>query len=248
MNDKRKFAVVTAGGSGIGAVVARELVKAGYDVAITDVNLQAGEATAAGTGATFHGCDMGDAAAIETLFARFATVDLLVNNAGVAGPTLPVVETPVDEWKRAVDINITSHFVAARAVLPGMIAQKSGVIVNMASVAAKIAYPNRAVYAATKWAVLGFTGSLAHEVGQMGIRVNAILPASVRGERIENVVFEYARANAMDVKDAEAHYLGRQATRAFIEPEEIAATILFLASDAARSITGQFIGVDGGFQ
>ena len=248
MNDKRKFAVVTAGGSGIGAVVTRELVKAGYDFAITDVNLQAGEATAAETGATFHACDMGDAAAIETLFARFATVDLLVNNAGVAGPTLPVVETPVDEWKRAVDINITSHFVAARAVLPGMIAQKSGVIVNMASVAAKIAYPNRAVYAATKWAVLGFTGSLAHEVGQMGIRVNAILPASVRGERIENVVAEYARANAMDVKDAEAHYLGRQATRAFIEPEEIAATILFLASDAARSITGQFIGVDGGFQ
>jgi NAD(P)-dependent dehydrogenase (short-subunit alcohol dehydrogenase family) len=248
MNDKRKLAVVTAGGSGIGAVVARELVKAGYDVAITDVNGAAGEATAAGTGATFHHCDMGDAAAIEKLFARFPTVDLLVNNAGVAGPTLPVVETPVDEWKRAVDINITSHFVAARAVLPGMMAQRLGVIVNMASVAAKIAYPNRAVYAATKWAVLGFTGSLAHEVGQMGIRVNAILPAAVRGERIENVVFEYARANAMDVKSAEAHYLGRQATRAFIEPEEIAATILFLASDAARSITGQFIGVDGGFQ
>lgn len=248
MNDKRKFAVVTAGASGIGKVVARELVKAGYDVAITDVNAEAGRRTATDTGATFHPCDMGDAAAIETLFARFPAVDLLVNNAGVAGPTLPVVETPIGEWKRAVDINITSHFVAARAVLPGMIAQKSGVIVNMASVAAKIAYPNRAVYAATKWAVLGFTGSLAHEVGQMGIRVNAILPASVRGERIENVVSEYARANAIDVKAAEAHYLGRQATRAFIEPEEIAATILFLASDAARSITGQFIGVDGGFQ
>lgn len=248
MSENRKFAVVTAGASGIGKVVARELVKAGYAVAITDVNAEAGAATAAETGAAFHLCDMGNAPAIEALFARFPTVDLLVNNAGVAGPTLPVVETPVDEWKRAVDINITSHFVCARAVLPGMIAQKRGVIVNMASVAAKIAYPNRAVYAATKWAVLGFTGSLAHEVGQMGIRVNAILPASVRGERIENVVAEYARANAMDVEAAEAHYLGRQATRAFIEPEEIAATILFLASDAARSITGQFIGVDGGFQ
>lgn len=248
MSENRKFAVVTAGASGIGKVVARELIGAGYDVAITDVNVEAGNATAAETGAAFHACDMADAAAIEALFRTFPTVDLLVNNAGVAGPTLPVAETPIDEWKRAVDINITSHFVCARAVLPGMIAQRRGVIVNMASVAAKIAYPNRAVYAATKWAVLGFTGSLAHEVGQMGIRVNAILPASVRGERIENVVAEYARANAMDVKAAEAHYLGRQATRAFIEPEEIAATILFLASDAARSITGQFIGVDGGFQ
>ncbi|MBL0936127.1 MAG: SDR family oxidoreductase [Rhizobiaceae bacterium] len=248
MSEKRKFAVVTAGASGIGKVVVRELTKSGWHVAFTDVNLEAGEATAIETGAEFHRCDMADSGAIEIVFAGFPTVDLLLNNAGVAGPTLPVMDTPIDAWKNAVDINITSHFVCARAVLPGMIAQRRGVIVNMASVAAKIAYPNRAVYAATKWAVLGFTGSLAHEVGQMGIRVNAILPASVRGERIENVVAEYARANAMDVKAAEAHYLGRQATRAFIEPEEIAATILFLASDAARSITGQFIGVDGGFQ
>ncbi len=248
MHDSPKFAVVTAAASGIGKIVARELGAHGWRVAITDIDAKAGAAAAAETGATFHACDMADPDAIETLFASFPAVDLLVNNAGIAGPTLPVADTPVAEWKRAVDINLTSHFVAARAVLPGMISKRRGVIVNMASVAARIGYPNRAVYAATKWAVLGFTASLAQEVGQAGIRVNAILPASVRGARIESVVAEFARANAMDAKEAEAHYLGRQATRAFIEPEEVAATILFLASDSARSITGQFIGVDGGFQ
>src|SRR5690606_30633015 len=153
--------------------------------AILDIDEAAGERTAAETGATFHLCDVADSAAVERIFASFPRIDLLVNNAGIAGPTLPVVETPVEAWKRAVDINLTSHFVAARAALPAMIEARRGVIVNMASVAAKIAYPNRAVYAATKWAILGFTGSLAHEVGQMGIRVNAIMPASVRGERIE---------------------------------------------------------------
>lgn len=248
MSASSKFAVITAGGSGIGKIVARRLVEEGWKVAITDIDQAAGERTAAEIGAAFHACDMADSAAIERVMAGFPRIDLLVNNAGIAGPTLPVVETPIAEWKRAVDINLTSHFVAARAALPAMIEARRGVIINMASVAARIAYPNRAVYAATKWAVLGFTGSLAHEVGQMGIRVNAILPGAVRGERIENVVSEFARANDMSVKDAEAHYLGRQATRAFVEPEEIAGTILFLASDAARSITGEFIGVNGGFQ
>jgi NAD(P)-dependent dehydrogenase (short-subunit alcohol dehydrogenase family) len=125
---------------------------------------------------------------------------------------------------------------------------RHGVIVNMASVAAKVGYPRRAVYAASKWGVLGFTASLAREVGALGIRVNAIMPGAVRGERIMNVVAAYAKANEITVAQAEARYLDHQATRAFVEPEEIAAMILFLASDAARSITGQFIGVDGGYQ
>ena len=248
MNSSSRFALVTAGGSGIGKVVARRLVEEGWNVTVTDLDRDAGERMASETGAAFRYCDMGDSAAIEALFAALPSVDLLVNNAGIAGPTRPVVETTIEEWKRTVDINLTSHFVAARAALPAMIAARRGVIINMASVAARIAYPNRAVYAATKWAVLGLTASLAHEVGQLGIRVNAIMPSSVRGERIEAVISQYASANNMSVTDAEAHYLGRQATRAFVEPEEIAATILFLASDAARSITGQFIGVDGGFQ
>ena len=242
------FAVVTAGASGIGRAVAALLAESGRKVVITDIDLRAGEAAAREIGCTFHACDMGDSDAIEALFARFPRVDVLVNNAGVAGPTLPVHEMPVAEWKRTMDINITGHFVAARAVLPGMIAAKQGVIINLASVAAKIGYPNRSPYAASKWAVLGFTASLAREVGELGIRVNAILPGAIRGERMISVVQEHADLNGMSFEDAEALYMRRQATRRMIEPEEVAATIMFLVSDAARSITGEFIGVNGGFE
>jgi len=125
---------------------------------------------------------------------------------------------------------------------------QGGAIINMASVAAKIGYPNRAPYAASKRAVLGFTASLAREVAEHGIRVNAILPGSVRGERIMRVIRAYAQANGLSEADATAHYLRRQATGRLVEPEEIAAMVLHLASDAARSITGQFISIDGGFE
>ena len=248
MNERSNFAVVTAAASGIGRAIASSLVEAGWQVAITDIDEPNGRATAEAIGCAFHLCDMGDPAAIERVFAGFPTIGLLVNNAGVAGPTLPVLEMPVAEWQRTMEINLTSHFVAAKCALPGMIEAKFGVIVNMSSVAAKIGYPNRSVYAASKWGILGLTASLAREVGTMGIRVNAILPAAIRGERIINVVKAYAEANDLSFEDAEAYYLSRQANRAFIEPEEVAATVLFLVSDGARSITGQFIGVNGGYE
>lgn len=248
MTERSSFAVVTAGASGIGRVIAGSLAEAGWDVAITDIDEAKGRETAQAIGCAFHLCDMGDPAAIQKVFAGFPTIGLLVNNAGVAGPTLPVLEMPVEDWQRTMEINLTSHFVAAKCALPGMIADRFGVIINMSSVAAKIGYPNRSVYAASKWGVLGFTTSLAREVGTMGIRVNAILPAAIRGERIVNVVKAYAEANDISFEAAEAYYLSRQANRAFIEPEEVAATVLFLVSDGARSITGQFIGVNGGYE
>lgn len=248
MNERSNFAVVTAAASGIGRAIAESLIKAGWRVAITDIDEEKGRETAEAIGCAFHLCDMGDPAAIERVFAGFPTIGLLVNNAGVAGPTLPVLEMPVSEWQRTMEINLTSHFVAAKCALPGMIAAKFGVIINMSSVAAKIGYPNRSVYAASKWGILGLTASLAREVGTMGIRVNAILPAAIRGERIINVVKAYAEANDLSFEEAEAYYLSRQANRAFIEPEEVAATVLFLVSDGARSITGQFIGVNGGYE
>jgi len=124
----------------------------------------------------------------------------------------------------------------------------AGAIVNVASVAAKMGYPNRAAYAASKRAVLGLTVSLAREVGGAGIRVNAILPGTVRGERIDGVLARYAEANQVTLEQAREAYLRRQATGRFVEPEEIAALILFLASDEARSITGELISIDGGFE
>ena len=244
--NKDKLAVVTASASGIGLVVAKALAAEGWQVAMSDID-PAGEAEAKRIGARFTRCDMGKPSEIKALFATYGPAALLVNNSGMAGPTLPVAELPVEEWQRVIDVNLTAHFVCAQCVIPGMIARGGGVIVNMSSVAGRIGQPNRSPYVSSKWAVRGLTATLARELAPHNIRCNAILPGSVRGARIERVIKAYAEKNRISIADAEKHYLSRQASRAYVEPEEIAETILFLASDKAKSITGQFIGLDGAF-
>jgi NAD(P)-dependent dehydrogenase (short-subunit alcohol dehydrogenase family) len=241
-------ALVTAAASGIGLVVVRALRDAGWTVVLSDLPGSEGALRAAECGADWVPCDLRDPAQIAALAEDAGDVFLLVNNGGIAGPTLHVADMPPEDWAEVMAVNLTAPFLLSRAVVPGMAARGAGVIVNMASVAARIGHPGRSPYVASKWGLLGFTATLAREVGAQGIRVNAILPGSVRGERIARVLSAYAEANALAPDEAEARYLARQATGRFVEPEEIAATVLFLASDAARSITGQFIGVDGGFQ
>jgi len=241
-------ALVTASASGIGLAIARRLATDGASVVVSDLPGSDGAARATEIGAEWHACDLRDAAAITAMVEGAGPLDILVNNGGVAGPTAPVTEIPVEVFREVMDVNVTAQFVTARAALPAMIARGGGVIVNMSSVAGRIGYPNRNPYATSKWAVRGFTVSLAREVGRYGVRVNAILPASVRGARIEAVIEDYARANGITRAQAEAHYLRRQAIGAFIEPEEIAAMVAYLASDAGRSISGQSIGIDGAFE
>jgi len=193
-------------------------------------------------------CDVAQETDLVALVHGLGAVGVLVNNAGIAGPTAPLTQVSTEEWRRVFDINVTSHFITAREMVPLMAAAGAGLIVNLASVAATIGYANRSAYGASKRAVLGLTAALAREVAAEGIRVNAILPGAVRGERIVRVVEAFAAANNVPLADAEAWYLRRQATGRYVEPDEIAAMVLYLASEAGRSITGQFISVDGGFE
>lgn len=241
-------ALVTASAAGIGLAIVRALRADGWEVVLSDLPESDGAARAAETGARWIACDLSDAHAVTALVDAAGPCRLLVNNGGIAGPTLPVEAMPVDAWGAVLAVNLTAPFVACRAMVPKMKAAGGGVIVNMASVAARLGTPDRSPYTASKWGLLGLTATLAREVGRDGIRVNAILPGSVRGDRIDRVLTAFAAANGLDRAAAEARYLARAATGAFVEPDEIAATVLFLASDAARSITGQFIGVDGGFE
>ena len=241
-------AVVTASASGIGREIARVLVRDGYRTIVSDIDVARGQETAAELNAEFRACDVRRASQIEALFDGLGTIDVLVNNAGISGPTAPLHQIDVAQWQDVVDVNLTAMFMACRLVVPGMLAAGKGVIVNMSSVAGTIGYPNRSPYCATKWAVLGLTGSLAREVGKNGIRVNAILPGTTRGPRIESVIAGYADKNNITVAEAEAWYLARQATGAYVEPQEIAEMVSYLCSPKARSITGQFIGVNGGFE
>ena len=243
----RRRALVTAAASGIGLVVVRALRDAGWEVVLADLASSEGAARAAELGAEWVACDLRDAAAVAALAEAAGEVGLLVNNGGIAGPTLPVAEVPPEAWAEVMAVNLTAAFLLCRAVVPRMAAAGGGVIVNMASVAARIGFAGRSPYVASKWGLLGLTATLAQEVATQGIRVNAILPGSVRGARMEGVIARFAAARDLSTAEAEAYYLSRQATGRFVEPEEIAAMVLFLASDAARSITGQFLGVDGGF-
>jgi NAD(P)-dependent dehydrogenase (short-subunit alcohol dehydrogenase family) len=246
--NKDGLAVVTASAGGIGFEIARALRHDQYRVVLCDIDIAKGEAAAREINAEFYPCDMRKPGDIEALFANLGHVEVLVNNAGISGPTRPLHEITLPDWQEVIDVNVTAAFLTCRLVVPGMVAAGRGSIINLSSVAGKIGYPDRSPYCASKWAVLGLTSSLAREVGTHGVRVNAILPGTVRGPRIAAVIERYAQQNGIAIAEAERHYLGRQATRAYIEASEIAAMVSYLCSSAARSITGQFIGVDGGFE
>ena len=243
-----KRVLVTAGASGIGAAIALRLVAEGYEVVVADIDAVKGDALATAAGLRFVACDAAREEDLVSLVHDVGAVEILVNNAGIAGPTKPLTEVSTEEWNQTFAVNVTSHFIAAREMVPLMRKAGGGLIVNLSSVAAKIGYAGRSPYGASKKAVLGLTAALAREVAKDGIRANAILPGAVRGERIARVVEAYAAAENIPLPEAEAWYLRRQATGAYVEPEEIAAMVVHLASEAGRSITGQFISIDGGFE
>jgi NAD(P)-dependent dehydrogenase (short-subunit alcohol dehydrogenase family) len=240
-------AVVTASASGIGREIARVLKRDGYRVVLSDIDRKRGTSAAQELQAEFRACDMGKPADIERLFAGLDP-HVLVNNVGISGPTRPLPEIDLAEWQEVIDVNLTSAFLACRLAVPRMIAARRGSIVNISSVSARIGHPNRSPYCASKWALLGLTASLAREVGSFGVRVNAVLPGTVRGARIDRVMAQYAQQNAIGIEEAEQHYLGRQAIKEYVEPTEVAEMVSYLCSPRAHSITGQFISVDGGFE
>jgi len=240
--------LITAAASGIGAAVARLAKLRGYDVVISDIDDEIGRRIASEEGFTYVHCDLRAEREIVELVKATGPVSLLVNNGGISGPTAPTKDVSTSEWQQVLDINLTAQFLLCREMVPLMLAAGRGCIINMSAAAAKVAYPNRSPYAASKCGVLGLTAALAREVGGSGIRVNAVLPGAVRGARIEHVVEEYARVNRVSRDKAEAAYRVRHATGRLVEPEEVASMILYLASDEANSVTGQFISVDGGFQ
>jgi NAD(P)-dependent dehydrogenase (short-subunit alcohol dehydrogenase family) len=179
----------------------------------------------------------------------FGRLDILVNNAGIAGPTAAVAEATCEDWERTLAVNLTGAFLCSKLAIPHLIAQNSGRIINITSVAGRIGYAMRSAYAASKWGLIGLTRSLALELGPHGVTVNAIAPGAVRGERIGNVVRDRAAALGRPAADIEREFFVEPtALKRMLGPEEIAATALFLASDEAGGITGETLGVTAGFR
>ena len=242
-----RTAVVTAAGGGAGRVIAASLHAAGARVIACDTD-------ADGLAGLMHDCpglvtlcaDAGDErTAAEAVKLAAAPVDVLVNNVGIAGPTANPEDITLDDWNLSLRVNLTSHFLFARAVIPAMKAARAGLIVNISSGSAKTGLPMRLPYVVTKGAVLSLTLNLARELGPHGIRVNAILPGAIRGERINRVIAAKAAALGVSAADHEASMLRYVSLRTMVEPADIAAMILFLAGPGGQRISGQCLGVDG---
>ena len=252
-----RTAIVTGGGHGIGRAIALRFAAEGAAVAIAGTGAERLEATAAeiraGGGRVLVSLtDVSDESAVEGLVAAtlagFGRLDILVNNAGIAGPTAAAVDVQREEWDRTLAINLTGALLCAKHALARMIAQESGRILNITSVAGFIGYPLRGAYAASKWGMIGLTRTLALEAGPYGVTVNAIAPGSTHGERMARVI--HARAAATGKSDSEIvrEYLEPTALKRMVEEDDVAALAVFLASDEARNITGETISVSGGFR
>ena len=243
--------LVTAGGSGIGLEMVRAFHAAGARVHTCDVRDDFA-ATAGLDGVTTSLADVSDRGDVDRLFAEalgtLGGLDVLVNNAGIAGPTGRVEEIDPAEWDRTLAVDITSQFNCTRLAVPHLKQSANASIVNLSSLAGRLGFPMRTPYAAAKWAVVGFTKSLAIELGGFGIRVNAILPGSVDGPRIQSVFANKAAAIGKSVEAVQEAALSATSLHRLIPPQHLAAMAVFLASHEGSSISGQALSIDGDAQ
>ena len=241
--------LITAGAAGIGREFARAFAANGGKVFVCDVDEGALAALAKEIpGVTARRCDMSKRAEIEAMVPAaveaLGGLDVLINNAGIAGLTLPVEQYPADDWDKVVAVNLTAMFDVTRLCIPHLKQSKSGCIVNMTSIAGRYGFANRSPYAATKWGVIGFTKTLAIELGEWGIRANAIAPGAVAGERIVRVFQGRAQISGKSMEEVKAAAMAEQSIKDMIDPKDIAALAVFLASDAGKSISGQVLPID----
>ncbi len=242
--------LVTAAASGIGRAIATAFHGAGARVHICDLS---GDAIAEMQNRTPDiSASLADVSApeqIERLFGEamdtLGGLDVLVNNAGVAGPTAAVEEVSTEDWRHTIAVNLDGAFFCAQRAAPILKAQGRGAIVNISSTAGLHGYPLRTPYAAAKWAVIGFTKSLAAELGPFGVRANAVCPGAVNGPRMDRVIAAEAEATGRDPGVVRTAYAQQSAMGSFVEPEEIADAVLFLCSPAAAKINGEALSVDG---
>ncbi|HUJ88187.1 MAG TPA: SDR family NAD(P)-dependent oxidoreductase [Burkholderiales bacterium] len=236
-----RIAVVTGGAQGIGLAIAQRMLASGAKVRIWDRDdkLLAAALAALGRNASGEAIDVADAAAIEratrSTLEALGKIDVLVNNAGIAGPTAAVVDYPIQEWKRVIDIDLNGPFLCSRAVVPCMVKTGYGRVVNIASIAGKEGNPNAAAYAAAKGGLIAFTKALGKELAQSGVLVNCVTPAAAQTAILEQVTPEFAKFMLSKIP------MGR-----FVKVEEIAALACWLASEDCSFSTGAVFDISGG--
>jgi 3-oxoacyl-[acyl-carrier protein] reductase len=217
-----RHAVVTGGSAGIGAAIVKRLKASGATVTVWDLDAS-------------PKVDVSDAKSIEKALQGVGKVDVLVNNAGVAGQNVPTVDYPIEEWERVLRVNLTSQFLCCRAVAPKMVKAKYGRIVNIASVAGKEGNPNAVAYSASKAGVISLTKSLGKELAQSGVLVNCVTPAAAK-----TAIFDQMTKQHID------YMLSKIPMNRFVEVDEIAALVCWLASEDCSFSTGGVFDISGG--
>jgi len=245
--------LVTAGAAGIGRQIAEAFVANGATVFVCDIDAKALEATSTALAGVKTGlCDVSKRQDIERMMAEcvqaLGGLDVLVNNAGISGPTAPVEEMDPDEWEKVMAVDLTGTFNVTRMAIPHLKKSQAGVIINMSSVAGRFGYANRSPYCTAKWGLIGFTKTLSIELGEYGIRANAILPGAVDGPRIQRVFEGRAKASGKNLDEVKKEAMSIQSLKRMVDPKDIAALAVFLASDAAKSISGQMLPIDNDLQ
>ena len=235
--------LITGGGAGIGRAMGEAFAEAGHEVWVTDVDAAALDACPA----TWHRrqASAADEDAMAAVIAEAGPLDTLCANAGIAGPTALVEDIALDAWRDCLAVNLEGAFLAAKHAIPAMKAAGAGSIVLTSSTAGQYGFPNRAPYAAAKWAVIGLMKTLAMELGPFGIRANAICPGPVDGPRMAGVIDREAAAKGVDRAALHDAYVKGISMRSFVTARDVAEMAVFLGSPKARLVSGQVIAVDG---
>lgn len=242
--------LVTAGAAGIGLSIANTFADAGARVFVCDsdpraVDLLRSSRPVIATSVADVSNPSADALMFSEATQFLGGLDVLVNNAGISGPTANVEDIAIENWDRTMAVDLNGMFYCTRLAVPLLKSVGGGSIINLSSIAGRLGYPLRAPYSAAKWGVVGFTKSLAIELGPFNIRVNTVQPGVVEGERVNRVVSARASARGIDFETALSEFVAPISLRRMVSAQDVASMVLFLASDAGASISGQALSVCG---
>lgn len=246
-----KLAIITGGGSGIGAATAKVFADAGATVVVAGRRLEPLEKVASKIGGHAIACDVSDQADVKAMFAKArkltGKVDVLLNNAGGPGPIAPVADVDMDAWISCMNINLVGAMFCLQEAAKIMSAQKSGSIINMSSLMGIQGYPMRSAYVASKFALIGITETMARELGPLNVRVNALMPGAVSGENMDRILQRRSDTEMRPVAEIEReNYTDVAALKRWVAPEEVGRAALYYASDMSSAITGDKMKVDCG--
>ena len=249
---KNKKFIISAAGDGIGFSISKLIAENGGKVYLTDIDQKKINKISRNikykNKIFANQLDANNYNQVKQYFKSLSNlkkIDGLINNVGIAGPTKYIEKITREEWKNTIETNLNSHFFFTKFAIPFLKRNKSGSIINLSSTAGLFGFPQRTPYAASKWAIIGLTKSLAMELGKFKIRVNAICPGSVEGDRMKRVISAKAKLLKVNPNKIQKEFESMTSIKSFVSKENIASMVVYLLSDHSNNISGQSLAIDG---